>query len=316
MKQNKRFKKWFTSRMPVTDKVVLQQRSTYILPTKAGILMSGVILLMMIGATNYQNNLAFMLTFLVISIGLISITATFRNLQGLVFEFAATESVCAGETLHINLLAYSQDNQKHWSIGCGFEQQSLGYNNVLTPQGCSFSIPLVAAKRGWFQLPRIRAESIYPFGFLQVWTWFRFKTPILIYPKLIEPPISGNDGYSDDDKGEPQHSGNDELFGLKIYQRGEPISRIDWKALARERGLFSKDFKSMQAKEPVFSWDDFDGVETELRLSYLSFLVVKATSVGDSFALCLPDKTIEKNSGPQHQQACLTALAVFGMEQS
>ncbi|MDQ7048240.1 MAG: DUF58 domain-containing protein [Enterobacterales bacterium] len=314
MKQNKRFKKWFASRMQVADKIVLQQRSTYILPTKAGVLMSSVIMLMMIGATNYQNNLAFLLTFLVISIGLISIIVTFRNLQGLVFELAATESVCAGETMYVNLLAYSQDAQKHWSIGCGFEQHPLVYNNILTAQGSSFVIPLLAPKRGWYDLPRIGASSVYPFGFLKVWTWFRFKTPILIYPKLIEPPNSGSDGFSDDDKGEPQHSGNDELFGLKIYQKGEPLSRIDWKALARERGLFSKDFKSLKAKEPVFSWDDYEGVETELRLSYLSFQVVNASAIGDSFGLRLPGKVIAKNSGPQHQQACLSALAVFGMK--
>ncbi len=301
--------------MPIADRVELKQRSTYILPTKAGLLMLGVILLMLIGATNYQNNLAFMLTFLVVSIGLISIVITFKNLQNLVFELGVNESVCAGETLQVHLLAHSQDQQKHWSIGCGFSQSELVFHNIETAHGNSFHLPIIAKKRGWFKLPRIMAVSIYPFGFLKVWTWFQFASPVLVYPQLIEPPTLRDNSYANDDKGEPQHSGNDELFGLKNYQPGEPISRIDWKAVARERGLYSKDFKALRAKEPIFSWQDFDGVETELRLSYLAFLVVKATSAGDSFGLKIPGKAIEKNSGPKHQQACLKALAIFGIDE-
>lgn len=311
---NNLFKNFFGSRMIVADVVELKQKSTYILPTKAGFLLVGVIILMMIAATNYQNNLAFLLTFLILSIGLVSILFTFKNLQGLIFKFGAVESVYLGETLPIKIHLTSQNKQNHYTIGTGFSKKENYYIDVVEGQDNQVIIPIKPNKRGWFELPRIMATSSFPFGLLRVWTWFRFASPILVYPKPIEPPIGEAVQGEDEQEGSTKSSGNDDLYGLKTYQAGDPISRIDWKALARERGLFSKEFVAYQSQDLVFDWEDFPAIEKELRLSYLCYLVLEASKANYDYSLKLPDVKIAKNSGDTHKYKCLKALALYGEE--
>ena len=298
--------------MPVTDTVVLEQRSTYILPTKAGIFLFGVILLMMIGATNYQNNLAYMLTFLTASVGLVSILYTFKNLQGLVFKKGPVESVCAEEMLVLPVYIESQYKQNHLTIGVGFEKNSLQMFDVDGDQETKVDIYLPAKQRGWLQIPRIKASSTFPFGLLNAWAWFKFSSRVLIYPKPLEPPsLSGDNQNAEDDEGRSK-AGTEDLYGLKTYQSGEPISRIDWKAWARERGLFSKEFVEYQTIELSFRWQDFSTYEDEKILSYLCYLVLGASKSNFEFSLTLPDEIVSKSAGDVHLKKCLRALAQYG----
>jgi len=310
-----RISKWFGSRMPIADTIKLEQRSTYILPTKAGMLMAGVVLLMMIGATNYQNNLAFMLTFMIASIGLVSILFTFNNLQGLLFKAGATKSVYVGESLAVIIHVMSQSGQSHMTIGAGFSKEKLFFVDVDGANGNQFNLSIPVNKRGWFYLPRIMATSSFPFGLLRVWTWFKFASPILIYPQPIEPPINGDQKGSDEDESQSPISGIDDLYGLKTYQPGDSLSRVDWKALARERGLFTKEFVSYQSQDFIFDWNDFSSANDELKLSYLCYLVKQASHCNYEYALRLPNVRIDKNSGENHQVKCLRALAKHGLSE-
>ena len=307
-------KKWFGSRMPISDVVKLEQRSTYILPTKAGLLFFVIILLMMVGATNYQNNLAFLLTFLISSIGLVSIISTFKNLQGLTFKLGSVESVCVGDKLQLTIYVSSSAGHAHHSISAGFSKQQLFYRDINPLEGNYFLLPIKVSHRGWYYIPRIITTSKYPFGFFRVWSWFKFSTPVLIYPQPIEPPIDGGLGMSDEESGENKILGNDDLYGLKNYQAGDPLSRIDWKALARERGMLVKEFVSYQSQDLVFNWNDFAAVNDELKLSYLCFLVNEAGKNNFEYSLRLPNQTINKSSGKLHQENCLKALALYGLE--
>lgn len=305
--------RWFGSRMLVADKVSLEQRSTYILPTKAGFLMFAVIILMMIGATNYQNNLAFLLTFLIAAIGLVSILFTFKNLQGLIFSKGQALSVCMGEEVFVNVLVQSQSQASHHTIAISFEEQSCYYCDVNNPNGTTVSLSIMTNHRGWFYLPRIKVSSDFPFGLLGVWSWFKFSTPILIYPKPIEPSLAMSSGNFDEDEGQQVVSGIDDLYGLKTYQSGDPVSRIDWKALARERGLFTKEFVSYQNNDLVFSWNDFISIDDELRLSYLTHLIIAASKSNLEYSLIMPSQKIDKNSGELHRRQCLELLALYGL---
>ena len=298
--------------MPISDEVVLEQRSTYILPTKAGFLLGGVILLMMIGATNYQNNLAFILTFMTASIGLVSILFTFKNLQGLVFKKGNTESVCVGELMSLTIHVKSQHNQVHSTIACGFNKSALQYFDVNSKGGCQIELALIPTHRGWFETPRIMATSSFPFGLLKAWTWFKFSSPVLVYPKPIKPPGISGMGSGSDEENNHQIHGSDDLYGLKSYQPGEPISRIDWKAWAREKGFYSKEFVEYQSQDLYFCWDDFSEYDDELKLSYLCYLVRDASNNNLEFGLSIPGRKIEKNSGQTHMVCCLTSLGLYG----
>ncbi len=303
--------KWFGKRMPISDSINLEQKSTYILPTGAGFLLLLIVLLMIIAATNYQNNLAFLLTFLIVSIGLVSIIISFKNLQGLNLNLVEAQSVFLEDKLTIKIQCKSQFEQNHFTIGLGVSNKKLCYFDIKKEQPFDLILTIDTTYRGWVKLPKLIASSRFPFGLFNIWSWFQFESLILVYPKAIKPPEMATQGNSDDENGSKKSIGGDELFGLKDYQAGDLVSRIDWKALAREKGLLTKEFVTLQSQDLAFDWHDYVNVNGELRLSYLCFLVVAASKKNVSFSLNLPTKYFAINHGEQHKQTCLLALATY-----
>ncbi|MGB7550878.1 MAG: DUF58 domain-containing protein, partial [Chromatiaceae bacterium] len=59
------------------------RRAIYILPTGAGLMFGGILILMLVGSLNYQNNLGLLLTFLTTAIVLVSMYHAWFNLLGL-----------------------------------------------------------------------------------------------------------------------------------------------------------------------------------------------------------------------------------------
>ena len=82
---------------PETGPVLLDRRRVYILPTRQGLLLGAVLIAILLGAINYDNALAFVLVFLLIGLGVVSILHTWHNLQGLRVEVGRCPAVFAGE---------------------------------------------------------------------------------------------------------------------------------------------------------------------------------------------------------------------------
>ncbi|HEY0633740.1 MAG TPA: DUF58 domain-containing protein, partial [Gammaproteobacteria bacterium] len=80
---------------PASGPLRLDRRRVYILPTRAGLLFGLVLLAMLFGAINYNNSLAYALTFLLTSVAMVSIFHTFRNLHGLTFHIGHATPVFA-----------------------------------------------------------------------------------------------------------------------------------------------------------------------------------------------------------------------------
>ncbi|MET1254319.1 DUF58 domain-containing protein [Aliikangiella maris] len=309
-----RFRRFFRNRMPVGERVELNQRSTYIWPTREGYLLIVIVLLMLIGATNYQNNLAFLLTFLLISIGLVSVILTYRNIQDIQFTVRVPDELFADSVNRVSVMCTDRAGRNHHTVGLGLSYEQLKFIDIPAEQTVSLDIYLDTLKRGRLIMPGIMVSSIYPFGWLRTWAYIQLQQDVLVYPKPVEPPeFSQLAGTQTDEEGQ-KAEGVDDLYGLKPYQAGEPLSRIDWKAFARERGLFIREFNGYQASRICFSWNDFPGVAPELRLSYLTFLVIEAAKAQLAFALELPDNSVAFDEGEVHRSHCLQLLACYQLD--
>ncbi len=306
-----RLGKFFGKRMPKGNVVTLNQHSSYIWPTTSGYLLLGIIFLMMLGATNYQNNLAFVLTFLLIGIGIVSIILTFKNLQKIEFAKQYDHEFFVDTNNTINFTLKSLNGQTHSAIGVGWERANLGWVNVPQNGHSTASLSLKPKTRGYLTIPRIKVTSVFPFGWLRTWAYFSFDSQVLVYPKPISPPISDDDaGNNEHDEGKKMQ-GSDEFYGLKQYQQGEPLSRIDWKSFARERGLYVREFASFQSSQLVLDWDSFQGYPVESKISFLTFLILEASKNNLGFSLSLPGHKIAFDEGDIHRKKCLKALALF-----
>lgn len=309
-----RAKTFFGNRMPKGQTVTLNQKSTYIWPSKTGYLLMVIVLLMMIGATNYQNNLAFLLTFLLIGIGLVSIIFTFKNLQDIRFTFLKNEEVFAGQIIPLKLSLSSDNNKRHYSIGVGLDKNKLSYVDVKDKDFSHVTVEIATQTRGLLTIPRIVTASQFPFGWLTTWAFFTSDKPLLVYPQPMEPnTFDKHDSGQESDEG-LREEGSEDLYGLKPYQKGESLARVDWKAYARERGLFIREFASYQSQQLCFSWHDYANIPDERRLSFLTYLVIDAASQNLNYSLVLPEVVVDFGDGESHRRRCLNALALHGVD--
>ena len=80
-----------------TGTAVVGARRIYILPTRYGMIYATLLFLMLIGAVNYGNNPAHLLTFLLAGLGSNAIYLTWRNLRGLSVHCDGSAPVFAGQ---------------------------------------------------------------------------------------------------------------------------------------------------------------------------------------------------------------------------
>ena len=82
---------------PKGEVLTLDQRRIFILPSKRGLGFGLLILLLMLIAFVYNNNLAYMLAFLLASVFFITILHTYKSMAGLTVQEGQAISVFAGE---------------------------------------------------------------------------------------------------------------------------------------------------------------------------------------------------------------------------
>ncbi|MET1077332.1 MAG: DUF58 domain-containing protein [Pseudomonas sp.] len=309
-----RWNRWLVRRIPPAARVELTQRRIFIIPSRVGGAFILALLLMLLAAINYQNSLAYGLTFLLASVYVVAILHTYRNLAGLVLKAGGGNAVFVGEQASFRLYLESA-GRAHQAIAFGWPPAPLQAVDLdaLQLKECELTLP--APRRGWLRPPRLRVESRFPLGLLVAWSWVDLDQAVLVYPR----PRSGDlpmshGGEEDADPGEQSRvRGVDDFQGLTAYQPGDSKRRLHWKAYSRGHGLLVKEFVALSGGDLYLDFDVLDG-ETESRLSLLCHWVLQLSARGQPFALRLPGVDPVVASGGDHRQACLRALALFGSQ--
>ena len=78
----------------------LDRRRVYIFPTGQGFTLGAMLVVILLGAINYDNALGYLLTFLLAGLTLVAMLHTYRNLAGLEFKGVRSAPVFVGETAH------------------------------------------------------------------------------------------------------------------------------------------------------------------------------------------------------------------------
>ncbi len=309
---NTRWQRWLVRRIPPAASVRLTQRRIFIIPTRIGAAFGLALGLMLLAAINYQNSLAYGLTFLLASVFIVAILHTYRNLAGLTLHAAGGAAVFVGEQARFRVRLASS-GRAHQAIALGWPPAELQALDVAQEgvSECELSQP--AMRRGWLQPGRLRVESRFPLGMLVAWSWVDLDQALLVYPRPLagELPLAAGANKDDEDDGARTLGlGADDFQGLKSYQPGDSKRRLHWKAYSRGQGLLVKDFAALAGRE---SWLDFAALQgdVEARLSLLCHWVLQLSERQQPFALRLPGNVLAPDSGDSHCEACLRALALF-----
>ena len=118
----------------------------------------------------------------------------------------------------------------------------------------------------------------YPLGLWRGWAYVHFPLTGIVYPapEAHPPPLpSGAQGIDPHATGRGDDA---DLAGLREYQRGDPLQRVAWKAVARGAGWFSKEFEGAGGGGPItLDWSRLPAhLDAEARLSRLAAWVLAA----------------------------------------
>lgn len=305
------FQSWVNRRIPPAKSITLNQRRIFIFPSRTGFAFLGLLLVMLLAAINYQNNMVFMLVFFLASLFFVTVHHTYANLSGLTIDALTAGEGFVNEPLCFKFRFSSKKNKSYFDVAVGWESDDTQLLHV--PSGVEHSVDLFAngIKRGKQKPERLLIESIYPLGLLRAWTWLRLDVEAIVYPKPVKGELRAI-AIEGDGEGElVAAAGEDELVGLKTYTPGDSLRRIYWKSYAKGQPLQSKDFSGLQSRQHYLDWRGVDG-DTEMRLSVLTYQLLRADAGDNEYGLRLPDGEFEPGSGPQHRQKLLRALACFG----
>lgn len=302
---------WLTRRIPKQSIVTLNQRRLFIFPSAAGLAFLALQVLLLLVAINYQNNLIYGLVFLFGTVLVVTIHLTFMNLHGLTLKAAGGAPIFLGERGAVRFELICAQRSR-WSVGYGWQRADLR-TQLAGLDRKTLELPITHDRRGRFNAPRFYLETRYPFGLIRCWSWVELTSSTLVYPRPVPPPADERIVPENADGATFRRAtSGDELWELKPYERGEPLKHLHWLSVAKG---FDPSIKVMGESVGTGSnsidFEDYPGVDTELRLSWLCFRILEASSLGQKFALKL--LTIEQTmgSGIAHRDQALEALSLF-----
>ena len=322
----KRFWSWWQSRLPLTDTLTLTQRNVYILPTRAGWMLAVTLLVLLIASINYQLNLGYLLTFMLAGAAVVGMHVTHGNLRGITMNLIAGRAdntpasstighIFAGSTANVEVrLSHTRKSQRP-SVGLALLDADHAPHWAwadVPAQGTSVvNVAFKAERRGLHRIPNLQAETRYPLGTFRVWTVWRPKAEVLVYPapEPHAPPLppgeprSGGGGAA-----RAQQSG--EFDGVRAYRRGDPLKLVVWKKAAKSDELVSRDTEQAQRYELWLDYAACAVADHEGKLSRLTAWVLAADKLGADYGLRIPSREIKPSNGEAHKRACLEALAL------
>ena len=307
-----RFKRWLNRRIPPQKSITLSQKSIFIFPTRTGFVFSILLLVLLLAAINYENSLIFGLVFWLGSTFFVTIFYTFKNLSSITLDLQKVGTGFVGEDIEFSIQVSRPENSKREGLQLGWPNQVKQSAELHQDTSTTIHLFVNAKQRGWLNPGRLLVETFYPLGLLRAWTWVDLNTNAIIYPK----PISHQQTFTntgDNEEGELTHrSGSDDFHNIRNYHPGDSPRHILWRSFARQDELLVKQFASYANSQLILDWHQIEG-ETELRLSRLTAMALKAYNSDIEFGLKLPQVEIPPASEKTHLDNVLTELALYGL---
>jgi uncharacterized protein (DUF58 family) len=308
---NVQWRRWWQSRHLPGNTLLLTHRNVYILPTLAGLMLAATLMLLLIGAINYQLSLGYLLTFLLSGCALASMYIGHANVRGLELSLSNPKPCFCGSLATVELKVQSFSEMTRYAIGARLLDSDQWARCDVAPSGVSdIQLKLRATKRGLMPLPALTVQSLFPMGAFRVWSLWQPAAHLLVYPEPEKspPPLPGY----------PESSRlSDALFqkrqtefdGIRSYQRGDALKRIVWKKTAHSGQLVSRGDSELLRTPLYFDLTQTGTGALEQQLSRLCAWVLTAHENGLSFGLRLPEQAIEPANDNNHLMRCLEALA-------
>lgn len=295
-------------RKPEALPIRLDRRRIYVLPTGFGVAFSLLLFVMLLGALNYANNPALLLTCLFGAAGGASLFAGFRAMNGLSLVRIAADECHAGSPLALHLgFAPSTRTRASLRIRAGDEETAF---TLPARSESGVTAALATTQRGWMRVGRLRVSTDFPLGLFHIWSWLNPDAELLVYPAIENPAPPLPSGDVRGDVAARAGAGEDHA-SLRDYRITDAPRLIAWKASARHDVLLVRDAESRSDDALVLDYATLHGLDHEARIRRLTAWVLAADAAQRDYILRLPNGSLGPAAGAVQRHACLRALALL-----
>lgn len=301
---------WLGRRGPHDLPLPLTQGRIYVLPSGAGLAFGAALIVMLIGAINYNLSLGYGLVFLLVGAGLSATIQAFRNLLGLNIARLRIDPVFAGEAANLQVLIENPSSLRRPALRlrCG---KSETRTTLEAATSADIELALPTTQRGWMPIKAIRIGTTWPLGLVRAWSMIRPDLNCLVYPAPESAPPPLPLGDSPEASGRVTHrSGDDDFAGLRAHRLTDSPGQIAWKAAASGAPLLTKEFSAQQGASLLLDWNALHGLDDEARAARLAAWALTAEARGLRYALRTPEGLLDAASGAPHLRTCLARLAL------
>jgi uncharacterized protein (DUF58 family) len=288
--------------------IQLDRRRIYVLPTVFGLVFAAMLLVMSVGALNYYNNPALLLTALLGSVSIVSMLIAFRTLDGLRLTSVQSTPCHAGDRLALEL-GFAPDTRAR----AGLRVDIGAAGRIVATQAdepLRTIIALPTERRGLMTLPRIRVWTRWPYGLFRAWSWLNPGVEVLVYPRPESTAVPLPFGSREAQRSVVQPQG-EEFGALREYRASDPRRLIAWKASARHDRLLVREPEQLTGQEFVLDFNALPALDLEARIARLTRWVLMAEERRARYTLLLPGQRIGPDLGSAHAHRCLRELALL-----
>ncbi|WP_425501568.1 DUF58 domain-containing protein [Pseudoxanthomonas kalamensis] len=296
-------------RAPEPLPVAIGRRRVYVLPTRFGLFFAVLLLAMLLGALNYNNNPALLLALLLGATAMASMIVAHLQLSGLQVQALSAEPVPAGQAIVLHLALSAADPRPRRGL-----RVETGPAHAYLPAWRDSTVAILelpTQRRGWLPRQRIRLSSTQPLGLALAWAWVWPDSALLVYPAAEPqgPPLPSGQGQAERSRLSPA---GEDVHHLRGYRAGDPRRAIAWKPSARRDTLLVREYEQPLGQDIVLDWASLSSLPYEKRIARLAHWVELAERESRSYRLTLPAQPpLGPSLGAAHRHACLRALALL-----
>ena len=304
--------KWFYRKFTKRAKSIkLGLNNLYIFPNIYGLYWILTIIVLYILGTNLEVNFTIFLSYLMLTVFLISIFLTHFNLHGL--ELSTTNQDINFANKEINYSIRINSVKDRSNLRLKFLDQLNNYKIIKNINGGKIiTIQCKKKGRGIHNPGVIYGESSAPLSLLNCWFYWQPSKQIIVAPEIKKGKVSMQYSSQDSESNIPntQSIPFEELEDFKSYEKGEKKSLIFWKSLAKSKKLQTKIYKTKVKKIKILQLDE--SLPLEIGLKNLCFEVHDEYIQNNFYGINFKNEVnILPNIGYSHYFKCLYLLAKY-----
>ncbi len=294
----------------------------YLVPRVSGLVFT-VIVLLVFGLGFVQpgpQGLPQILGIALVVAGVAALIQSNENLRGLEIVRCLSVPVPAGEPVVLELIIRNTGIRERVGVtvreGLRWRGKWRGGEKIWIPvlnagEMCTVRLSLPATGRGRFEVPTLWLDSVMPVGLCFAWKIFSGCGEFFVYPAPRGRPRGGTAVAHGGEVGVVAEAGGEDVSGHRIYEPGDPSTRLDWRVFARTGKLVVRTLEEGGGGAVALRWSDTDFLPNEeARLEQLSFWIAQCTREDRNFILDLEDG--RRDLTERNVPGCQAALAVFG----